>query len=141
MEREFVLPTRRDRIAFAILAALGVFATLGLGGWLKAHAAAMRAQPFCEQAISTRHLLLGVGVVMLACMIGCTWKAVRIFRHDQFPPPGARVLRPTRIRRGAMATVIGTLHLLVATGLAVIGVLYLGDAIFQLWPPVPGCPP
>jgi hypothetical protein len=63
------------------------------------------------------------GVALSAyCLIG----AVRIFRSGRFPAPGARVLRPTPVRRGAAAhragvamMAISVVMLLVSLGLPV----------------------
>ena len=63
------------------------------------------------------------GVVLSAY---CLITAMRIFRSGRFPAPGARVLRPTPVRRGAAAQraalvmmVIGVLMLTASVGMPV----------------------
>ena len=49
-----------------------------------------------------------VGVIAgIGISVYCLVSALRIMRADRFPAPGARVLRPTPIRRGAAAQRVG----------------------------------
>ena len=49
------------------------------------------------------------------------WRGVKVLRHHQVPPPGEKVFRPTPIRRGKAAQLIGLLHLFAATPFLCIG--------------------
>ncbi|UGB45245.1 DUF4407 domain-containing protein [Frateuria edaphi] len=52
-----------------------------------------------------------------------------ILRDGQYPPRGAKVLRPVRIRRGTSARWIGYLHLLAFTPLVAVGIWGYGKAV------------
>jgi hypothetical protein len=54
-----------------------------------------------------------VGIPLHAAILlgfGFGWRGYKILRDDQVPPIGEKVLRPTRIRRGSKARLIGYLH-------------------------------
>jgi hypothetical protein len=48
--------------------------------------------------------------IMAAMLIG--WRGVRILRDKQVPYSGEKVFRPTRIRRGSIAMIVGCVHVL-----------------------------
>ncbi len=63
---------------------------------------------------------LFVGIPLFATLLVVVTagrRGVRIVREGRVPPSGEKVFRRTRIRRGAMATVIGYVHALSATPL------------------------
>jgi hypothetical protein len=54
-----------------------------------------------------------VGIPLhFAILVGLVfgWRGYKVLRDDQFPPIGEKVYRPTRIRRGPRARLIGYLH-------------------------------
>lgn len=136
---DLLLPTRsgRARIIGFVVAAV-VFAAF-FGEWIDDHANAVKALPFCEKAVDAWQMALGAAVVAILAALGFAWRAARILLHDQAPPPRAVVFWPTRIRRGAVATLIASIHVLFATALVLLVVLVIGDFIYILWPPAPGC--
>jgi len=72
------------------------------------------------------------GAVVVACTTG--HHGYKILRDGQAPPLGQRVFRPTRIKRGAKAKVVGYLNVLACSplfALAVWGVLQAKDLANQ----------
>lgn len=65
--------------------------------------------------------------VSVACLVGLgLWMmrlGRRVLRAGEYPPPGAKVVKTTRVRTGPRARVIGNLLLLSATIVAVLGSL------------------
>jgi hypothetical protein len=64
--------------------------------------------------------LLGTSAVTLVLVAWLGWSARRIFKADQFPLPGQRVLRPTPLRTGAAARRLAWILLLTGTGLVIL---------------------
>ncbi|GIX46770.1 MAG: hypothetical protein KatS3mg131_0981 [Candidatus Tectimicrobiota bacterium] len=104
MEPEYLPADRRLR-ARVLAGALGVLALVALGmprftAWLRA---------FLQQAeVDTVLLLLELAFAtsllgFVLCGVACLRLGRRVLAHACFPPPGLRVLRPTRVVRGAAA--------------------------------------
>lgn len=143
MERvsaEFLLPTRGSRIWIGIGIALVVITAATISAFLPDHAQATKELPYCEKAHGAWRMVMSASIAIALIAFGSTSRAARIFLHDQTPPPRTLVFWPTRIRRGAMATLAGFAHVLIAFALVLLLVLVMGDLLFLLWPPAPGCP-
>ena len=66
----------------------------------------------------------------LACLLG--YVAFSVYRAEQWPPPGWRVVWDTPIRTGRHATVAAVFMLLLA-----LAALVYGAVLVSLWEPVP----
>ncbi|MGH8029787.1 MAG: hypothetical protein ACREO3_07630 [Arenimonas sp.] len=138
---EYLLPTRTGRMRILAVVVLIVVAAALLGECAGDHARAVKVLAYCQKAVETWRMLLGVAALVLVAVFWFAWRAARIFLHDQDPPPRTIVFWPRRMRRGATATLIGSLHVLFAMALVLVVVLGPGDLLYALWPPAPGCAP
>lgn len=125
------LYTFRERVRMAVCGAvIGAAVILSWKLWLLPAFKAFIASAPCRTllGVSGTSLLwygLFVGLPLSsACILGLIYGhyGLRILRDGQAPPVGAKVLRPTRIRRGAAARRIGYLCLLAPTPLLAIAV-------------------
>lgn len=111
----------RQRLILLILpAALALLVALKL--WSFPALAAFAASPGCREIGGVNGIALlmyGVFVglpLLVALVLGATagMAGYKSLRSGQFPAAGTKVLRPTRIRRGRLASLIGAAHLLLA---------------------------
>lgn len=141
-------PERSLREKLALLL-LGLLAGLGalwfkqavLLPWVAELAAAPPARRYWGLPGPTllSHLLF-VGLPLLAALpsLALLWRGGRILRSGQVPPPGERVFRRTRIRRGARARWVGYAHLLPTPLLLALALWGWGQA--ARWNPTSGAP-
>ncbi|MEM7350575.1 MAG: hypothetical protein AAF657_07200 [Acidobacteriota bacterium] len=131
-------PRRRVRfllamVSFAFLIALGL---LYLDAYLRdLHGLAQNAQPLAaakaERVVQIVFGLLACGALALSLYLGRTsW---RTLQAERYPPPDARVISDTRIRRGPAARRQGQLGLVLAvlTFVLAIVVLFLAHRLLQ----------
>jgi hypothetical protein len=98
--------------------------------WLLPAFAAFAASAHCRSVFGmagTTVLWYGLFVgfpLFLALVLACTEgrRGVKILRDGQSPPMGVKVLRPTRIKRGAAARRVGYLRLLAFTPFVAIAI-------------------
>lgn len=94
--------------------------------WLDAFVESAPCRPaFGISGVTVLWYGLFVGLpLLLACILACMEgrRGLRILRDGQSPPIGQKVLRPTRIRRGAAARRSGYLHLFAFTPLLVVAI-------------------
>jgi len=86
----------------------------------------------------------GLVAVVTAFLIYLIVVAVRVFSSGQFPPPGARVLNDTPIRRGMRARAIamfGVVLGLLALAAAFYVYYFIGGFVGADLPSLPGMPP
>jgi hypothetical protein len=138
MRPEFLLPTRRQRLRSIAGVVLAMIVAAVFSNWLGDYLASAEAQGVCAQVAATRNIVSSLALILFAFLWFLAWQAARIFWHGQFPPPRARVIRATRIRRGAQATIIGTVHVLLALAIALLLVYPAGDLIALFMHPVEG---
>ena len=85
----------------------------------------------------------GLVAVVTAFLIYLIVVAVRVFSSGQFPPPGARVLNDTPIRRGLRAwamAVLGVVLGLLALAAALYVYYFIGGFVGADLPSLPGMP-
>ena len=102
---------RRLALTFwAVFAILGGGATWYVAGALRDAQAMSAYDPrgafLAVQRIIVPVVIVGVAVSVIAGVY-CLVNALRIIRAGRFPAPGARLLHPTPIRRGAAAQRVG----------------------------------
>lgn len=127
---EFAEPySRAERLRFVVVGTMaGAAAILAGKLWLFPGLRAFAASAPCRMVLGfPGEVVLAYGVfvgipVLAACAIALTIgrRGLRILQDGQVPPPGQKVLRPTRIVRGRRAAVAGYLHVLAVTPLVVI---------------------
>jgi hypothetical protein len=128
---------RLRRLAVLTMLAATVIATAMIGWfvpWLARAIVQARVSGTLSVPLAS-YLFLAVVALLAAPVVGFGVYAVRFGRvvlsTRQYPPPGARVLRRTKILRGRPASVLGSGQvvlgaLLVACGLALVGVAFWG---------------
>lgn len=113
--------TRAERLRKTLLILpAGVAVLLGAQFWFFPLVKAFAATAACREiagvpgiALLFYGLFVGLpllGALVLGLIFGVP--GYKILRSGQFPAAGTKVFRPTRIRRGAGATLIGAAHLL-----------------------------
>ena len=139
-EPEFQPADQRLRIRLLILsmllAALGAIGLLALDHYLTGlQALAAEARPLAAakvgQVVRAILALLAAGGVGLSLYLGRTsW---RTLRSERYPPPGARVLSDTRIRRGRPARHRGQAGLALAalTLLLTVAIAWRANQVFS----------
>jgi hypothetical protein len=139
MPPEIQLPPPGSRLRVLAGGVLVVIVVAAVSLWLRDTLTSAQAQGPCEQAAVARDIVLGLCATLFVALWWLASGAARIFWHGRFPPPRARVLRPTRVRRGAAAMLIGAVHVLFALAIALVLVLYGGDVLSVLLQPLAGC--
>lgn len=111
--------TQFDRIRFAVIGTLvGAVVFLVCQTWLFPWFQEFIMSAPCRKVLGIEGLTvlwyaLFVGLPLQAAvlvMVIFSWRGYKILRDGQYPPFKEKVLRPTRIRRGSTARVIGYLH-------------------------------
>jgi hypothetical protein len=113
--------TRKERVKFLLLAlTLGGAIMLVWKAWALPHWVEFVEKSPCYQVFG----ISGTAVVFYALFVGLplvsallavmlfSWRGVKILRDKQVPYSGEKVFRPTRIRRGSIAVIVGWVHVL-----------------------------
>lgn len=138
---EFIEPTREGRRLLLLQIALAIAVGLAMRFWLMpALFAHINSLPRCEQAHWLWWCVVGISVIPVFIAFWSIPVTIRIFRHEQWPLPGAQVFRRTRIQRGWTARLRGFV-LLLASLLALSMPLLGLNAARALMPAsqLPGC--
>jgi amino acid transporter len=107
MDADYIYPTKGSRVrrVGAMAVVLVVFVAAAIGSRLLAkHVTPL---PVCEQI---GWLQLAIALVVLAALVPAIVfanKTYKIYKHRQYPPPGAAVFLRTKIQRGLGALVQG----------------------------------
>ena len=102
------MPRRSTIWLFALYAAAGLAVFL-FGEWVLVPGIRdyLSVQEKALALFRFKVVMVGIGVSLLPVVAGMFWLASRIIVSRQFPHPGAKVFRDTRIQRGRLALVRG----------------------------------
>jgi hypothetical protein len=118
---------RNALIVFIVVAILGGVVASRMESWKKTLEQRLRGQGPAEAVETQRYLALGTVTVVTAPMALAggyfCWLGRRTLRGKRFPPPGMRVIKPTRVLREEAAIRLG--RWLVTIGILIV-VLSLG---------------
>lgn len=112
--------SRAERIRLVLGGTLaGALLVYGAQAWLLPGIKAFATLAPCRQVFGIDGLTalwygLFVGLPLHAALLVLAtlgWQGYKVLRDGQFPAAGTRVFKPTRIRRGPQARLIGYLHL------------------------------
>lgn len=144
---EFAEPyTKEDAIRIVVIGTLAGAAVVILGkSWLFPSLKEFATTAPCRavwgiDGMTVLWYGLFVGLPLLAALLTLAtlgWRGYKIFRDGQFPPLKEKVARPTRIRRGRKARLIGYLHLCACLPLLALSVWGYFQAEELLQRPIP----
>jgi hypothetical protein len=129
--------TKRERVRFfAVSVVLGGAALVGARLWLFPWLGDFASNAHCRVVLGipgTTALWYGLFFLFplsVAAVLAGTFgrRGLKVLRQAQFPPAGEKVFRPTLIRRGAQARLIGYAHLLLVLLPVVLALWGLGQA-------------
>ena len=101
-------------IAIGVVGALGVWYVTSVIERAEALATHDARGAFLEVQRVTIPMMIGFALAGVGVGVYLLLTAVRVVRSGRFPPPGARVLRPTPIRSGPAAQRLGILLVILA---------------------------
>ena len=115
---------RRAVLAIFLCAAAGVLAYYWANTWLGSWRESLKEDP--ESALQQMRILLDwlalANAVFIVVVSGyLAYFAYRIRTAGRYPPPGVKVVRPTRVQKGPDARIAARMTILIALLLLVLG--------------------
>ena len=83
----------------------------------------------------TRMMLIAFGLSLVAFSVYFGWLGMRVLRSGQFPPPGMKVVRDTRLRLGSAARLTGAaalVYCLLLLGIGTLGAWRIERGVYQI---------